>query len=158
MTDLAGTQLSSLLETLPGIATVLRSPVADAMVGLVRAASGQGSFSFADVEELMRYAVRRNLIPADESERVLAETREAVGPIVANKPKPVKPVPPRVVVAKPVVVKPIVARPAAKPTVAKPAAAKARKPAKAAAKPKRVKAKAPAKKKARTAPRAAKKK
>ena len=37
MTDLAGTQLSNLLETLPGIAKVLRSPVADAIVS-----SGQG--------------------------------------------------------------------------------------------------------------------
>ncbi len=76
MTDLAGTQLSNLLETLPGIANVLRSPVADAIVGLVRSGSGQTPFSLVDAEELLRYAVRRNLVPADESERVLAETRE----------------------------------------------------------------------------------
>jgi hypothetical protein len=76
VTDLAGTQLSNLLETLPGIANVLRSPVADAIVGLIRSGSGQTPFSMVDAEELLRYAVRRNLVPADESERVLAETRQ----------------------------------------------------------------------------------
>ena len=73
MTDLAGTQLSSLLETLPGIARVLRSPVADAFIGVIRAATGQGAFNVADAEEILRYAVRRNLVAAEESERVLAE-------------------------------------------------------------------------------------
>ena len=75
MTDLAGTQLSSLLETLPGIARVLRSPVADAFIGVIRAATGQGAFSVTDAEEILRYAVRRNLMLAEESERVLAEAR-----------------------------------------------------------------------------------
>ena len=32
MTELGGTQISSLMEVLPGIAQVLRSPVADAIV------------------------------------------------------------------------------------------------------------------------------
>ena len=73
VTDLAGTQLSSLLETLPGIARVLRSPVADAFIGVIRAATGQGAFNVADAEEILRYAVRRNLVAAEESERVLAE-------------------------------------------------------------------------------------
>jgi hypothetical protein len=73
VTDLAGTQLSSLLETLPGIARVLRSPVADAFIGVIRAATGQGPFNVADAEEILRYAVRRNLVAAEESERVLAE-------------------------------------------------------------------------------------
>ena len=98
VTELAGTQLSSLLETLPGIAKVLRSPVADAMVNLVKAASGQASFNLADAEELMRYAIRRNLIAADESERVLAETREVLAsgprPVVKADPKPRKVVAP----------------------------------------------------------------
>ena len=75
MTDLAGTQLSSLLETLPGIARVLRSPVADAFIGVIRAATGQGAFNVTDAEEILRYAVRRNLMLAEESERVLAEAR-----------------------------------------------------------------------------------
>jgi len=75
VTDLAGTQLSSLLETLPGIARVLRSPVADAFIGVIRAATGQGAFNVTDAEEILRYAVRRNLMLAEESERVLAEAR-----------------------------------------------------------------------------------
>ena len=37
MTELGGSQITSLLETLPGIAQVLRSPVADAIVNLIRA-------------------------------------------------------------------------------------------------------------------------
>lgn len=77
MTDLTGAQISSLLETLPGIAQVLRSPVADAFVGLIRAGTGQGEFNILHAEEVMHYAVRRNLIGAEESEKVLAEAREA---------------------------------------------------------------------------------
>lgn len=78
MTDLAGTQISSLMETLPGIAQVLRSPVADAFVSLIRAATGRGAFNLADADELMKYAIRRNLMTTDEAERVLAEAREAM--------------------------------------------------------------------------------
>lgn len=84
MTELAGTQLSSLLETLPGIATVLRSPVADALVNLIKAGSGQSAFNLADADELLKYAIRRNLISPDESDRVLAETRS----FLAGVPKP----------------------------------------------------------------------
>lgn len=78
MTELGGSQISSLMEVLPGIAQVLRSPVADAIVNLVRAACRFREFDLADAEELLRYAVRRNLMTADESERVLAEARESV--------------------------------------------------------------------------------
>lgn len=78
MTDLAGTQISSLMETLPGIAQVLRSPVADAFVSLIRAATGRGPFNLADADELMKYAIRRNLMTTDEAERILAEAREAM--------------------------------------------------------------------------------
>ena len=35
--ELAGSQITTLMEALPGIATVLRSPVADAMIGMIRA-------------------------------------------------------------------------------------------------------------------------
>ena len=38
-TELGSTQISTLLETLPGIANVLRSPVADALVNVIRAAA-----------------------------------------------------------------------------------------------------------------------
>jgi hypothetical protein len=71
--ELGGSQISSLLEALPGIASVLRSPVADALVIAIRAAAGMGEFSTEDAEELVRYAVRRGLIGSDEGDRVLAD-------------------------------------------------------------------------------------
>src|SRR4026207_33548 len=66
------------MEVLPGIAQVLRSPVADAIVNLIRAACRVREFDLADAEEMLRYAVRRNLMGADESERVLAEAQSIV--------------------------------------------------------------------------------
>lgn len=78
MTELGGSQISSLMEVLPGIAQVLRSPVADAIVNLIRAACRVREFDLADAEEMLRYAVRRNLMGAEESERVLAEARAIV--------------------------------------------------------------------------------
>jgi hypothetical protein len=71
--ELGGSQISSLLEALPGIASVLRSPVADALVKAIRAGAGVGEFLLPDAEELVRYAVRRGLIGSDEGDRVLAE-------------------------------------------------------------------------------------
>ena len=73
--ELGGSQISSLLETLPGIASVLRSPVADALVKAIRGAVGLGEFEADDAEELIRYAVRRGLIDAVEAatERELVE-------------------------------------------------------------------------------------
>ena len=44
MGDLGKSQLSSLLETVPGLASVLRSPVADAIVNMVRAGAGLRDF------------------------------------------------------------------------------------------------------------------
>lgn len=90
MTDLSGTQISSLLETLPGIAQVLRSPVADAFIGLIRAGTRQAEFDLGDAEEVMRYAVRRNLISADESEQILAEARRLAGPAKPRPPEKAK--------------------------------------------------------------------
>jgi hypothetical protein len=84
VTDLAGTQISSLMETLPGIAQVLRSPVADALINALRAASGQGTMTARDADELMRFAVRRNLLSVDESERVLAEVTQALNAQAAS--------------------------------------------------------------------------
>src|SRR5207247_1313926 len=54
--ELGGSQISSLLEALPGIASVLRSPVADALVKATRAAAGVGEFRLDDAEEPLRYA------------------------------------------------------------------------------------------------------
>jgi len=141
VTDLAGTQLSNLLETLPGIAKVLRSPVADAIVALVKSASGQGPFNPADVDELLKFAVRRNLMAAEEGDRILLEAKNALMGIMPPPPPP-KPK---------VVVPPVVARPihqVARPIPAKPPV---RKPVKAAP----AKAKAVVKK-AKPAPRATK--
>ena len=76
--ELGGSQISTLLETLPGIASVLRSPVADALVHAIKAASGIGEFELEDAEELIRYAVRRGLIGADEGDRVMAEVDVAL--------------------------------------------------------------------------------
>jgi hypothetical protein len=76
--ELGGSQISSLLETLPGIASVLRSPVADALVRAIRGASGIGEFTVEDAEELVRYAVRRGLIGPDEGDRVMTEVQAAL--------------------------------------------------------------------------------
>jgi hypothetical protein len=73
--ELGGSQISALLESVPGIANVLRSPVADAMVNLIRAAGGVREFDLADAEELVQYAVRRGLINGSEGEQVLADVR-----------------------------------------------------------------------------------
>ncbi|HEU5050294.1 MAG TPA: hypothetical protein VFU00_08240 [Gemmatimonadales bacterium] len=75
--ELGSSQISSLMETLPGIAQVLRSPVADAMVHLSRAAARIEEFRVADTEELLRYAVRRSLLGHDEAEQVIAEVQAA---------------------------------------------------------------------------------
>jgi len=69
--------MSTLLESLPGIANVLRSPVADALVNLIRAGSGIGEFSIEDAEEMVRYATRRGLLDPEEGERVLVDIHEA---------------------------------------------------------------------------------
>src|SRR5256886_13788000 len=76
--ELGGSQISSLLEGLPGIASVLRSPVADALIKAIRAAAGIGDFAQEDADELVRYAVRRGLIGPDEGDRVLAEVQAAL--------------------------------------------------------------------------------
>lgn len=92
--ELGGSQISSLLEALPGIASVLRSPVADALIKAMRAASGLGDFRPQDAEELVRYAVRRGLIGADEGDRVLAEVQDALRkrkPVAVKKPAVKKP-------------------------------------------------------------------
>lgn len=72
-TELSSGAISSILEAVPGIATVLRSPVADAIVNLSRAAAGLAPFDPKYAHELIRYAVRRGLIRSDEGDRVAAE-------------------------------------------------------------------------------------
>src|SRR5258708_27964542 len=70
--------MACVLGALPGIASVLRSPVADALVRAIKGAAGIGEFTVEDAEELIRYAVRRGLIGADEVERVLTEAQDAL--------------------------------------------------------------------------------
>jgi hypothetical protein len=89
--ELGGSQISSLLEALPGIASVLRSPVADALVKAIRAAVGVGEFAAEDAEELVRYAVRRGLIGPEEGDRVLAEVQAALGATKRKAARSVKP-------------------------------------------------------------------
>jgi hypothetical protein len=88
VTELAAPQISSLMEALPGIAAVLRSPVANAMVAVSRAAAGLEEFQLVHGEELLRFGVRRNLLTPEEVDKVLDELREVVSR------RPAKPIPP----------------------------------------------------------------
>jgi len=71
--ELGESQLSSLLESVPGLANVLRSPVADAIVNMIRAGAGLGEFRIQDARELVQYATRRGLIPSSEGMQLLEE-------------------------------------------------------------------------------------
>lgn len=73
--DLGGSQITALLESVPGIANVLRSPVADAMVNLIRAAAEIGPFHVEDADELVQFAVRRGLISSREGDEVMGDVR-----------------------------------------------------------------------------------
>jgi hypothetical protein len=140
--ELAGSQITSLMEALPGIATVLRSPVADALIGIMRAAARIHDFRPADAEELVRYATRRGLLGNDEGERVLAEVhaaeqkrQERIAERQQRQLHPEKKPAPKAKAAKPKAAKPV-ARPAkaAKSNGAKAAARRSPAPAKAARK------------------------
>ena len=132
-TELSSGAISSILEAVPGIATVLRSPIADAIVNLSRAGAGIIPFDPKDAQELIRYAVRRGLIRSDEGDRVTAEIelsgKGTSRPPMRETPKvPINPVPaPKKVLPPPTPVhsalkKPAAAKPAAKKPAAKPAA------------------------------------
>jgi hypothetical protein len=77
-TELTSTTITNILEAVPGIKTVLRSPAADAMVNLTRAAAGVGPFEMKDARELMRFAFRRGLINNEEHDHVLTDVEGAV--------------------------------------------------------------------------------
>ncbi len=77
-TELSSGAITSILEAVPGIATVLRSPVADAIVNLSKSACGLTPFNPKDAHELIKYAVRRGLIRSDEGDRGAAEVDQAV--------------------------------------------------------------------------------
>ena len=77
-TELGGAQISSLMETLPGIAQVLRSPVADAIANLISQSSRHPDFRLSDAEEILRYAVRRNLMSEKESDQIVTDLKEVL--------------------------------------------------------------------------------
>jgi hypothetical protein len=137
VTELGGSQISSLMEVLPGIAQVLRSPVADAIVNLIRAGLRQREFELADAEEMLKYAVRRNLMGQDESDRVLAEAkavilRRAERAAEREKNAPAKRAPAAVVARPKAKTLPRPKPKAAPPKKSKPAASHHHRPAKAA--------------------------
>jgi len=84
---LGGQQISALLESLPGIASVLRSPVADAIVSTIRAGVGLGDFREGDANELVQFAVRRGLLGSEEGEQLLAEVKDTCKRARAKKTK-----------------------------------------------------------------------
>ena len=150
VSELGGSQISSLLETLPGIANVLRSPVADALVGVMRAGARLAEFRYDDADELVKYAVRRGLMNGDEGDRLLAELREVSEPGTGKTGRPAPPPKPAVAEPAPAAAqqKPPAAPKLVKPAPGKPASvvkpAKAAKPAPAARPAKPAKAARPA--------------
>ena len=115
-TELSSGAISSILEAVPGIATVLRSPIADAIVNLSRAAAGIIPFEAKDAHELIRYAVRRGLIRSDEGDRVTAEIEVAGKAAKAAAREPVKAAAPKKAPAAPKKA-PAAKKPAAKPAM-----------------------------------------
>ena len=93
VSELGGAQISTLLESLPGIANVLRSPVADALVSVIRAGARLSEFDIADADELVKYATLRGLLAEDEGERLMTELQAAHQKKldrIAARPKPAK--------------------------------------------------------------------
>ena len=113
--ELGSPQMTALLETVPGIASVLRSPVADALVRTLRAAAGAGDFRVEDTYQLIQFAVRRGLIGGDEGDRLTAEMLEATSRSRAKTREPHRPV-----------ARKAVHKTAKRPTVKKPKASKKR--------------------------------
>ncbi len=149
--ELGGSQISALLESVPGIARVLRSPVADAIVNMIRAGARLEPFNRTDAEELIQFAIRRGLINSVEGDQVLKEIKGIGGrkrpsktPVKKSYPQTKKPSPFRRSVPKPPPkpvpiptpeVKEVAKKPVAAATKKKPAATKApKKVAKKAAK------------------------
>ncbi len=139
--ELGGSQISALLESVPGIARVLRSPVADAIVNMIRAGARLEPFNRTDAEELIQFAIRRGLINSVEGDQVLKEVKGIGGrkrpsktPVKKSYPQTKKPSPFRRSVPKPPPkpvpiptpeVKEVAKKPVAAATKKKPAAKKA---------------------------------
>ncbi len=65
-TELGGSQITTLMETLPGIANVLRSRVADAIINMIRAAVRLKDFQYSDADELIKFAIPNVLAPLEQ--------------------------------------------------------------------------------------------
>lgn len=134
MGELGKSQLSSLLETVPGLASVLRSPVADAIVNMIRAGALLRDFDIHDAEELVQYATRRALIPSAEGAQLLDEVKAASRKSGAKKSAAKKSAAKKPAAKKPAVKKPVkkaakkVAKSPAKKEAVKKTAGKASKP------------------------------
>lgn len=133
MAELGGKQLSTLLESLPGIASVLRSPVADAIANMIRAGADLGDFREEDVRELVQYATRRGLMGNDEGDQIISDVKglwkkrskaRPKRPVAAAPAKPKTPPVKRTIPAG-TMPRPSAARSAPKKTTAKPTVAKA---------------------------------
>jgi hypothetical protein len=162
-TELSSTTITNILEAVPGIKTVLRSPAADAMVNLTRAAAGVGDFDLKDARELMRFAFRRGLINNEEHDHVLADVEGAAQArhdrLAARKAARdhKRKVTSRPRGAKPKAAKPSAARPRPRPAATKrPAPGKAKPSKKARPAPRKAKAAKKAKPSARARPKALK--
>ncbi len=88
--ELGGSQISALLESVPGIVNVLRSPVADALVGMIRAGARLEEFRLESAQELIQYAVRRGLIGASEGDRLLEDVTAVARKARGRKKRPAK--------------------------------------------------------------------
>ena len=78
MSELGGSQISTLLETLPGIANVLRSPVADALGNVIRAAARLWPTStWRTPRSWFGTRPAAGLLGQDEGDRMLAEVHAA---------------------------------------------------------------------------------
>jgi hypothetical protein len=71
-------RVSDLLESVPGILSVIRSPVADALVGMIRSGARLEDFRLEHAEELIQFAERRGLIGSSVGDNLLDEVCGAI--------------------------------------------------------------------------------
>ena len=76
--ELGGSQILTLLETLPGIANVLRSPVADALHNVIRAGQEEGDRLLAEIHAAQQKRLDR---AADREKAQRAKARTKAKPV-----------------------------------------------------------------------------
>jgi hypothetical protein len=77
VSELGGSQISTLLETLPGSPMSCEAPGGRCLGNVIRAASRLAEFNIADADELVKYATRRGLLGQEEGDRLLGEVHAA---------------------------------------------------------------------------------